>query len=339
MERTTTGWRKLPGSHPQTTRVTQTMSQRFMSIPGMTEMDERATLYATARSIDFSELNAIEFGAFFGASTAAIAEGMAASSKTARLYVCDSFSCKKAPGFYPHLMRYVKNHKITSGIIERGGNVDFSGVYESFTKYLNNLKTKKCTAEDFTYDSDRKIGLIHFDLPKFWEELRTLLRKVEGHYDPGTTFIFQDYFYAWSSGIVAAVNHFIERGFLKAELIKANSLYVKVINPISSQDMIDFETISGNQEKHRELLAQSRKIVAELSARVTMSEQDLRYTKRTDLCIIQSHAERGQFEKAAEHLKKCLSEGVTKDFMAGFLEIFQNGFSIRKNYINDHAKH
>ena len=91
-------------------------------IPGMIEPIERELLYRLAKELSFTDGDcAVEFGAFFGKSTAFIAQGLSEQSTCKPiLYVYDSFGCDSRGSFRPLVLQFAEAGGVTH-LVREGG--------------------------------------------------------------------------------------------------------------------------------------------------------------------------------------------------------------------------
>ena len=170
---------KGPTSHRGTLTVEKIY--RAIDIPGMIEPKEQTLLEQLAREIQFDENESVvEFGTFFGRSTASISAGLKSNETFARnsgFYAYDSFECDLEGGFYRHVRDNAVRANVTDLLLKRGNRVDFFPIFE---KYLDHyikkgiLRPQKCELKN-SFPKGEAIRLMHIDSPKFYDEFRLIL--------------------------------------------------------------------------------------------------------------------------------------------------------------------
>ena len=86
------------------------VQKRLLMAPGMIEESERRLLFKAA--FNLSDLPVVEFGAFFGASTLALAFGLAAGQANPKPLTCiDAFEVESDHSFHKHVINYAKHCK------------------------------------------------------------------------------------------------------------------------------------------------------------------------------------------------------------------------------------
>jgi hypothetical protein len=150
-------------------------------IPGMIEPIEQAVLQTLAREIIFLDGEcAVEFGTFFGRSTACIASGLKENKSfevNSVLYAFDSFECDLAGGFYTHVISHANNSNLGDLLVKSGNKVSFLPIFEKFLNYYISegivCPVKKELKDSFPKDT--AIKLMHIDSPKFYDDFKFIL--------------------------------------------------------------------------------------------------------------------------------------------------------------------
>ena len=102
------------------------------AVPGMTEPVEQSLLERLARITEFARGDVvIEFGPFFGRSTACICAGLDANDhfdSSCDFYSYDSFQCHVDGSFYPHVTKHAARYNVQNLISHSGETVDFFAI-------------------------------------------------------------------------------------------------------------------------------------------------------------------------------------------------------------------
>jgi len=309
-------------------------------IPGMIEPIEQTLLETLASQIKFdSDECVVEFGTFFGRSTACISAGLKANTSfntKSKFYAYDSFECDMSGGFYPHVLSHAKAGNIEKLLKVDEGKLNFYSIFENYLDYYIKEGILFPVKEELKNSSldNGVIRLMHIDSPKFYDEFKFILYRFFPHLKTGSFIVFQDFFYHWSATLIAVCGLMFKKGLLTIENSAASSLVCKVTQTINSSQIneIDLEMSSGN-------------IVPELidfvNAHLKEIDLDRRsiFQPRLNLAKIQWLFEKGKHQAASEEIASFFNQGNSMNISLAndFIELMRYGFSIRKLYSKDHS--
>jgi Methyltransferase domain len=307
-------------------------------IPGMIEPVEQIMLENLAKVMSFVPGECVvEFGTFFGRSTACISAGLEENSSftdECGFYAYDSFECDKEGGFYPHVASFAKKAGVENLLEITGRKVNFLPVFEHYlSAHINSgiLHPQKTELND-SFHKSGKIKILHIDSPKFYKEFKVVLFRFFPHLKEGSVVIFQDFFYHWSASVIAACGLMMKEGLLRPEISAASSLVFSVNKKFDADKIteIDLQMERGNIP---ELIDCAKNFVEKIDL------DRIEYFKpRLVLAKIQWLFENGNHSLASEELVKFFNSGgkLNKSIASDFIELMKNGFSMRHLYEKDH---
>lgn len=308
-------------------------------IPGMIEPVEQMLLRELAGSeIVGDDRVIVEFGCFLGLSTACLVNGAvshgAREGKSPLIYAYDSFACMEQGGFAKHLWAFARKTGVEKLIRQDGGRLDFAPVYHHHVgaaEAAGLLKTTQGELRDASYDGP-PIGLMHIDLPKFYDELKFILVRFFPHLTPGAAVVFQDYLYQWSASLIAAVQLLAEAGIVRFEQSRATALVTRVIRPPTPEDLLALDLQMSSTPV--EVLIDR---ALELLKTIELDRPET-FVPRVHLAKVQHLWERGNHPAAQRAFVSMINEmgGLSRPVFNVFKELMMYGFSIRKAYELDH---
>lgn len=308
-------------------------------IPGMIEPVEQLLLRELAASDIVGEHGAVvEFGCFLGLSTACLVNGAAHhGSRAGRpplIYAYDSFACAEQGAFAQHLWAFARKTGVEKLIRQDGGRLDFAPVYHHHVgaaEAAGLLKTTRTELRDATYEGP-PIGLMHIDLPKFYDELKFILVRFFPHLTLGAAVVFQDYLYQWSASLIAAVQLLAEAGIVRFEQSRATALVTRVIRPPTPDDLLalDLQMLNTPPEV---LIDRALELLKTIEP-----DRPETFVPRVHLAKMQVLWERGDHPAAQRAFVSMVNEmgGLSRPVFNTFKELLTYGFSIRKAYELDH---
>lgn len=311
------------------------------TVPGMIEPIEQALLYELVKSIDLAGDEVIvEFGTFFGKSTRCIVDGFLAANNQltrkdyAAIYVYDSYACSIDGAFYPHVIEHAKKGEVTHLLSESAGNINFEDIFKHYMKDLPSgiLDINRCELEAMLHNN-AKIKLIHFDLPKWYDDYKILLDRFSLQLQSDSYILYQDFFYHWSATLIAAVQYWINIGIITPVKTAASTLLVKLSRKITQTDLDDLER-TMTQDNHASLIEQSIEYFEQFDV-----DRKSIFVGRLKLAHFQYCFEQQHHNEAADTLALLLKSGLcTEPVLANDLqELTRFGFSIRQLYQSDHS--
>jgi len=209
-------------------------------IPGMIEPIEQKILYELGRAIDVDKHGCVvEFGTFFGRSTACIMRGLGDRSSLAScrplMYAFDSFNCRADGEFAKHVRACSGQGKVEELVETVGDRINFRKVFEHYLEPHTtdgSLQIIEAEIKDSQCPCD-EISLMHIDAPKFYNELKIIMDRFFPKLKNGSVIVFQDYFFHWSGTIIAAIQFLLEAGVIRISTTAASSLVTEVVDTIS----------------------------------------------------------------------------------------------------------
>jgi hypothetical protein len=304
-------------------------------IPGMIEPVEQALLTGLAQDCEGA---IVEFGCFFGRSTACLVNGAARRADGPRPAVTayDSFACDDGPGFATHVRSFAQRAGVAGLVLRRDGRVDFAPVYRHYlgpAEAAGLLRTVVGELRDAVWD-DGPIGLMHVDAPKFYAEFRDLLFGFFPHLSAGGAVVFQDYFYHWSATLVAAAQLLAEAGILRFERSAASSAVARVLRTPQPADVEALDRAMAAADVPAIL---DRAIAA---APAMALDRPAQFVPRLHLAKLQHLWERGRYPAAKDALVAMIRAAGGRfeaPVFADFQELMSYGFSLRRLYELDRA--
>lgn len=311
------------------------------NIPGMIEPGEQRTLYGLASQLSLNRGDQmVEFGTFFGRSTACIAQGLADNpqrDESNRLHAFDSFACAVDGVFAPHVQAFARTGGIDDLLISDAGRIDFLPVFEHYlAEPIANGVVRPVRAElrDSAPDQIDQIALMHIDSPKFYEELRVLVDRFFPCLRDGAVVIFQDYFYHWSATLIAAVEAMRQLGFLEYRLSAASSLVTQIARPPTVALATELDRQLGDPSAVHRLIMQA----IEACQKIQVDRPEI-FVPRLWLAAYQNLWHAGRNAEATDLISAYFSSGgkLLQPVLDDYLEMMREGFSIRDAYQRDHT--
>jgi hypothetical protein len=306
-------------------------------IPGMIEPVERELLRRLAREVPFREGDcAVEFGAFFGKSTAFIAKGLAErSGYSPRLYTFDSFGCDSKGGFRSAVLGFAEAGGVLHLIHEEGGRVDFQRVFNFYLKQkvdCGAVIAIRAELED-SVPVAQPIMLMHIDSPKMYVDFKPIFFRFFPKMRIGAVIVFQDFFYHWSATLIAAVAMLERHGILEFRESAASSLVCVLRKTIDERIAIEIDLALSSEEKILDCIDYA----AQSCGNITLDRPDI-FLPRLQLAKIQWLMERGDERRAAMVLAHFFQRGgkLNHAIISDFIDLMSNAFSILRLYRLDH---
>ena len=302
----------------------------FLSVPGMMGIEERLNLFNTCRSELTGAGSALEFGAFFGASTAAIQAGLRAnpqhSAQRAKLRVVDCFCTPRLSTFAAHVRELASLADVTGLLNEKDDWLFFDDVFLSHINIEDPyLVVDRCLLADFSWTSE-PVEFLHLDLPKDWSQASYITTKVFPSLLVGARVLFQDFGYQWSAELIAMVGHLTTMGFIRPYRLTDTTLSAVVEAPFSSADMIDINSLMGSSTGILRGLDDARRISRELDA--TLSTEAVILAAKA-----QYYYQLGDVLQCFEILSLVLKQShARQDVIIRISELLEWGFTMKKSY-------
>jgi hypothetical protein len=213
----------------------------FLAVPGMMGYEERMNLFQTCQRELTGSGIAIEFGAFLGASTAAIQSGLRANpqlTSQTELHVVDCFRTPLTSQFAEHVRKFSHRGHVGHLLREEDGWLIF---YDAFMSHINttdpHINIHRCFLSDF-YWHPEPVEFLHLDLPKDWQQASYVASAVFPNLVVGARVLFQDFGYQWSAELIAMIGHLAKMEFIQPYRITDTTLSVTVEKALSVSAII-----------------------------------------------------------------------------------------------------
>lgn len=308
------------------------------AIPGMIEPGEQQMLAQLALDAAAGRSGAIvEFGCFFGRSTACLVNGAAPvwSGSGPLVLAYDSFGCDDGDGFARHVVAFARQAGVENLLVRHDGRLDFQPVYRHYVGPAEDrglLQTSRTELRDVRYDGG-PIALMHVDAPKFYAELKPVLDQFFPHLAPGARVVFQDHMYHWSATLIAAVQVLVEAGLVRMEGSRATALITRVERTPTSDDLQALDHVMATTPAS---VLIDRNLAALKAVQLDRPEE---FMPRVGLAKMQWLWEQGDFKGAdAAFTEVMVSSGrkLTPSVFVRFRELMRHGFTVRQLNEMDH---
>ena len=311
------------------------------NIPGMIEPVERKMLFNQAKEILLDDTDCVvEFGSFFGRSTNCIAQGLLVNPKytpKCSLYTYDSFECDVDGWFAPHVFAYAIDANVSHFIDVKNEKVNFEKVFTHYLRsYISSNLVKSIKSELHDCQApNSNIALMHVDSPKYYEEFKIILYRFFPKTKIGTIVVFQDFFYHWSGSLILIIAILVKKGFIAIKESAASSLVGKILIVPSRSDILELDLVMQNHDVCPEYFD----FIIEECSKIEIDRKE-QFLPRLSLAKMQWFYSNEKYNDARKTMEDYLKEGntFTRQVIDDFLEIFKNGFSIRRLFEKDHEK-
>ena len=206
-------------------------------IPGLIEPVEQNMLINLASNADLSKGVIVEFGTYFGKSTACLINGIlknsSAISKKIHLYSYDAFEASIGDDLYKLVLYHAKISKLENALSIDNSKINFRNIYNYF---LGSYEEKIIKTTEIQIKNLKKfnhnIQLIFIDCPKTFKNFIYILDNFFPLLNVNSTLMFQDYFFHWSSSLIAFVQLLLNDKKIEIKATAASSLVVKLVDKI-----------------------------------------------------------------------------------------------------------
>lgn len=203
---------------------------KLLRAPGMIEESERRLLFKAA--FNCKELPIVEFGAFFGASTLALASGLSSRASNLNQLICiDAFEVEKNHGLHKHVVNFARKFNAVNLLTNNGNKTNWIKITQSV---LGEEQSKVKLIKGIVGESldlsflPEKIGLLHLDLPKDAKTMEPILEHAFPRLSAGSIVVFQDYAYQFSNELISFFELLEQKSQLMPTNIAASSMFYKV---------------------------------------------------------------------------------------------------------------
>lgn len=314
--------------------------EKFAAIPGMIEPIEQKTLYELISQLNLKpDDQVVEFGSFFGRSTACLAQGLIDNPslhKSNRIHTYDSFGCATEGGFSPHVEALSQAGGVLHLVRKEQGRLNFYSVFEYYlSEYLRCgvVHPVKAEIEDSVPEDLSRIALMHIDSPKHYKELRVLLERFFPLLKSGSIIVFQDFFYHWSATLVAAVEAMRQMNILTYHFSAASSLITQIRSETAADLVIAIDELMADKTGVVNLINDA--INACKNIQIDRPEA---FVPRLWLASYQYLWEQGKSREATDLVVRFFSGGgkMNQSVVNDYIEMMRAGFSNRELYDEDH---
>jgi hypothetical protein len=311
------------------------------AIPGMIEPVEQRTLYGLASQLSLNPGDQmVEFGSFFGRSTACLAQGLAdnpARQPSNKIHAFDSFGCAEVGGFALHVNAFANKNSVSHLLHHAAGRLDFYPVFEHYLAgHIDTDTVRPVRAElrDSLPGEIQQIALMHIDSPKFYEELRILVDRFFPLLRDGAVIVFQDFFYHWSATLIAAIEAMRQLGILEYRLSAASSLVTQLTRTFDVSMLATIDRELSDPDRVVQLIRQAISNCASITV-----DRPEAFIPRLWLAAYQYLWEQGRTSEATDLIGQFFAAGgkLIQPVLDDYLEMMRAGFSIRLLYELDHA--
>jgi len=222
-------------------------------IPGQIEPIEQELLLKYSSLSNLSLGYIVEIGCFFGKSTACLINGLLKNpsfNNQISIYVFDSFKTTVGKGFDQYVEAAAKKSNLTNALLYKDNMIDFRNIFSFFmaghehkTIHVQEVFLKEL--KPFIHP----ISLLFIDAPKSYYDLKYVLENFFIKLQKGSVIIFQDFFYHWSNGLIAAIS--LMFSFNKISFIEtaASSLVVNLVEGFTEEDIISLDEKMKNKQE------------------------------------------------------------------------------------------
>jgi len=313
---------------------------KVSKIPGMIEPIEQKCLFDLVNEFNLLPNDqVVEFGSFFGKSTACLVEGLVKNKNRKpnnKVVAFDSFSCSSVGGFITHVNSFAKAGGTAHLLQESEGHLNFFPVFEHYLKNHitdGELMPVKAELQNSLPGEINQIALMHIDSPKFYEELKIIIERFFPLLRNGSIVIFQDFFYHWSGTLIAAVEAMRQMNILEYRFSAASSLVTKINNIADIETVGALDKILSDPSTVKQLIIDSIKVCNGIQC-----DRPNIFIPRLWLAAYQFMWEQKKPEEATNLLISFFASGgkLVQPVLDDYLEMMRQGFSTRLSYENDH---
>jgi len=213
---------------------------RFLRLPGMTGYQERMDLVRICQQELKGTGAAIEFGAFLGASTAAIQHGIRSNamlSPTTEFHVVDCFKTPTNSTFAQYVREFARAGRVDDLLTEKDSWLCF---FDAFISNVDagdqHLVIHRCFVSDFSWKT-QPVEFIHLDLPKDWNQAENIISQIFPDLVLDAKVLFQDFCYQWSAELIGMVGHLIRMGHIRPCRVTDTTLTCSVAKRFTLDDL------------------------------------------------------------------------------------------------------
>jgi len=243
----------------------------------MTTELERNALYELSKNLELKDDDCLlEFGVYFGGSLEAIAEGLKKNKyyNDNMIIGVDAFSTIDGEEFSKIVTKDAKANKLYDLLEKNNNKLNWIKIPESKLAHHKNLKLIQTKIEKYSHKYGN-IALVHFDLPKYYDDMYCIMKECLENFQQGTLFIFQDFFYHWSAETIAFIYYLIKNDIVEFVYGVSSSLICKNVN-LELKNLDEFKQLLENPEAILNLLDECHTYLKEKNfcgARVIFAEE------------------------------------------------------------------
>ena len=282
----------------------------------------------------------VEFGSFLGKSTASICYGLAKNTgvnNSTKIFAHDSFRCHSKGSFLPHLLKHCKQANVEHLLEITGDYFNFFPVFEYYLAEFidSNLLIPRQLELIESFPSKSNIAFMHIDSPKMYSDFKPILFRFCPKLNKGSYIIFQDFFYHWSSSLIAIIWALVSRDIITPIQAASTSLVCEVKQRPNKNEIRDLDWAM----KDDNFQLQKLNLAIETFSAIEFDQKSI-FFPRLILARAQFLCERGFHSEAAETIGRYRRENVqvSQDFLSSLEELISFNFSIEKAYRLDHGQ-
>ena len=297
------------------------------NIPGLIEKIEFDSLLNVAKMVR-SNSDVVEFGCYLGRSTSAILLGLEAKDGVS-MHVYDGFEIPEKDPFAKTLVSHAFSVKLQDLIYrDNVGKLHWEKVFDSLISPFKKgtFKRVKTQISEAQPEDIRNISLLHLDAPKDYEQLRPIMFRFFSLLDQKSTIVFQDFFYHWSSTLIAAVGVLHRLGHIELRKSYATSLEVEVKKKLSLAEIIEIDLCIESSDVIKEIEA----LIKKLAGSKEKFDRFDQFLPRLKLAILAEAVSIGDGQCASEcFVDMVKSQDFKGQVVFDLVEMFSRNFSIK----------
>ena len=309
-------------------------------VPGMIAPVEQKVLENLSARLELKGDDClVEFGSFLGKSTASICHGLSnntSANNHTKIFAYDSFRCHSKGSFLTHLLKHCKQANVEHLIEITGEHFNFFPVFEYYlSEFIDSNLLIPCQSELIdSFPSESNIAFMHIDSPKMYSDFKPILFRFFPKLNKGSYIIFQDFFYHWSSSLIAIIWALVSKDIITPFHVAATSLVCEVKQRPNENEIRDLDRKMKDDNFQLEKL----NLAIEAFSAIEFNQKSI-FFPRLILARAQFLYERGFHSEAAKTIGKYRQENVqiSQDFLSSLEELISYNFSLEKTYQLDHG--
>lgn len=243
----------------------------------MTTELERNALYELTKNLVLNHGDCIlEFGVYFGGSLEAIAEGISKNKSFNNNLIVgiDAFNTLDGGDFSEIVLKDAKENNLSEYLVKMNNKLHWIEIPRSKLAHHKNVELLQTNVKHYSHTYGN-IALVHFDLPKFYDDMYCIMKECLQNFKKGTYFIFQDFFYHWSAETIAFIYYLIKNNSVEFIYGVSSSLICKNMS-LALEDINKFKQLMEDPDAIINLLDECHTFLKEKNfcgARVIFAEE------------------------------------------------------------------